>query len=72
MADAEAHPDNDLGGEDPSPERLLFQAWPAAPTAARVIRHWGGDLDGRTVVVARAGFVSALSLTARVCGPTRR
>jgi hypothetical protein len=41
VADAEAHPDNDLGGEDPSPERLLFQAWPAAPAAPRVTRRWG-------------------------------
>jgi hypothetical protein len=41
LAAAVAHPDNDLGGEDPSPERLLFQAWPAVPAAPRVTRRWG-------------------------------
>ena len=33
--------DNDLGGEDLSPERLLLQAWPAVPAAPRVTRRWG-------------------------------
>ena len=42
VADAEAHPDNDLGGEDLSPERLQFQVWPAAAAARRVTRRWGG------------------------------
>ena len=43
LAAADAHPDNDLGGGEPSPERVLFQLWRAPETEARTIRRWARD-----------------------------
>ena len=43
LAAADAHPDNDVGGEEPSPERLLFQLWPAPEAEQRLVRRWRRD-----------------------------
>lgn len=37
MADAEQHPDYDLGGADLSPERVLVEIWPAPDAPAAVL-----------------------------------
>ena len=41
LAAAEAHPDSDLGGEGPSPERLVLDIWLARKAERRVLRRWG-------------------------------
>lgn len=41
LAAADAHPDNDLAGEDPSPETIVVQLWPAPAEPARTVRAWG-------------------------------
>ena len=37
---AETHPDQDLAGPELSPERLLFQAWPAQRGDRAVLKEW--------------------------------
>ena len=41
LAAADAHPDNDLAGEDLSPERICLQLWPAPLGEPSAIRVWG-------------------------------
>ena len=41
LAAADAHNDNDLGGEDLSPETIVAQLWPAPAEPPRTIRAWG-------------------------------
>lgn len=43
LAAADAHPDNDLGGVEPSPERVLFELWPGPQSERRTIRRWARD-----------------------------
>lgn len=40
LAAADAHPDNDVSGEELSPERILLQLWPAALQEPAAIRAW--------------------------------
>ena len=40
IAAAQAHPDNDLGGGELSPENLLIQVWPSTETTRHVLREW--------------------------------
>jgi hypothetical protein len=40
LAAADAHPDNDVSGDELSPERILLQLWPAPPSGPAVIRAW--------------------------------
>ena len=41
LAAADAHPDNDLAGEELSPERICLQLWPAPLGEPSAIRVWG-------------------------------
>jgi hypothetical protein len=41
LAAADAHPDNDLSGEELSPERICLQFWPAPLGEPSAIRVWG-------------------------------
>ena len=40
LAAADAHPDNDVSGEELSPERILLQLWPAPLEEPATIRAW--------------------------------
>ena len=40
LAAADAHPDNDVSGEELSPERVLLQLWPGPPAEPAEIRAW--------------------------------
>ena len=40
LAAADAHPDNDVSGEELSPERILLQLWPGPLAKPAVIRAW--------------------------------
>jgi hypothetical protein len=42
LAAADAHPDNDVSGEELSPERILLQLWPAPLGEPAAIRVWTG------------------------------
>jgi len=42
LAAADAHPDNDVSGEELSPERILLQLWPAPLGEPAAIRVWPG------------------------------
>ena len=42
LAAADAHPDNDLSGEELSPERILLQLWPAPLGEPAAIKAWAG------------------------------
>jgi hypothetical protein len=42
LAAADAHPDNDVSGEELSPERIVLQLWPAPLDEPAVIRAWAG------------------------------
>ena len=42
LAAADAHPDNDVSGEELSPERILLQLWPAPFGEPAAIRVWPG------------------------------
>jgi hypothetical protein len=42
LAAADAHPDNDVSGEELSPERILLQLWPAPLGEPAAIRAWLG------------------------------
>jgi hypothetical protein len=40
LAAADAHPDNDVSGEELSPERILLQLWPGPLEEPAAIRAW--------------------------------
>jgi len=40
LAAADAHPDNDVSGEELSPERILLQLWPGPLAEPAEIRAW--------------------------------
>jgi hypothetical protein len=40
LAAADAHPDNDVSGEEPSPESILLQLWPAPLRDPAAVRVW--------------------------------
>ncbi len=42
LAAADAHPDNDVSGEELSPERILLQLWPGPPGEPAAIKTWAG------------------------------
>jgi hypothetical protein len=42
LAAADAHPDNDVSGEELSPERILLQLWPGPPDEPAAIKTWAG------------------------------
>lgn len=43
LAAADAHPDNDVSGEELSPERILLQLWPGPLEEPAAIRAWPAD-----------------------------
>ena len=40
LAAADAHPDNDLAGEELSPEGIVLELWPALPGEPVAVRAW--------------------------------
>ena len=42
LAAADSHPDNDVSGEELSPETILLQLWPAPPAEPSVLQPWAG------------------------------
>ena len=42
LAAADVHPDNDVSGEELSPERIVLQLWPAPLEEPAAIRAWAG------------------------------
>ena len=40
LAAADAHPDNDVSGDELSPERIVLQLWPAPLRDPAAIRVW--------------------------------
>lgn len=40
LAAADSHPDNDVSGDELSPERIVLQLWPAPPTEPAAVRVW--------------------------------